>query len=278
MKHRLTLLGILALILATSPVMADRDSDDSPKRDEISSPLKSDQVSDDRGDDDKAGVSDDSPKPATGAKPIKKVESVNIPVSAPTPKSGYKEEPEGSSGRPEELHWPRGERRGRPGPGWHRPPRTHRPPHHRWRGRGWYDHSWHHWHFHYWSHVVFVPYPVWVPRHEYAPRRGRGVQVQSTTSDQLGMSFAAALREELPYVDLRPVYTSDRATLQVFVAGLEQFPEDPGAAASVAVTYVWMPGNRFITTQLLAVTPSDLGRLAASVADYADDLIGSYWY
>jgi hypothetical protein len=57
---------------------------------------------------------------------------------------------------------------------------------------------------------------------------------------------------------------------------MDESEGNPGSAAAVSVTYIWMPGNRFITTQLLDVPSSDVGDVADYLAGHAQEMIDEY--
>jgi hypothetical protein len=197
-----------------------------------------------------------SPKPA---------ESVTASHSAPRREPSRESEPER---KVEAARRPRGDRGRSPGPGF--PSWRHRRD--EWRRRQ-YHGSWHFlWHV----GPVIYPVPVHVPHVVRLPRARVGVFVRQTGEDYVGKEFARAVRNHLRAEGLRVVYSSDDAQLELYVVSMEQDPEDPGYGSAISVSYVWYPGNKFITAQMLDVGIDQIGDLAQSVAGYADDLVNQY--
>lgn len=195
----------------------------------------------------------------TSARPA---ESVTTPEPAPQrePEAGVEAARRRRGGR-----GGRGGGRGPHGPGW-------RGRHDKWRRRH-YRGSWHFlWHI----GPVIYPVPVHVPRVVRLPRHRVGVFVRQTGEDYVGKEFARSVRNHLRAEGLRVVYSSDEAQLELYVVSMEQDPDDPGYGSAVSVSYVWYPGNKFITAQMLDVGVDQIGDLAESVAGYADDLVGQY--
>jgi hypothetical protein len=150
-----------------------------------------------------------------------------------------------------------------------------------WGWRGHHDewrHSRYHgswsflWHF---GPVIFAA-PVHHPHIIRLPRHRVGVYVRQTGDDNVGERFARSVREHLREEGLRVVYDQDEAQLELYVVSMEQEPEDPGYGSSVSVSYVWFPGGKFITAQMLDVGVDEVDDLAQSVAAYADDLVDEY--
>jgi hypothetical protein len=192
-------------------------------------------------------------------------ESVTGFESAPRREPSRESEPDETVGT---AHRRRGGRGRGPGPGF--PSWRHRRD--EWRRRH-YHGSWHFlWHF----GPVIYPVPVHVPRVVRLPRTRVGVFVRQTGEDYVGKEFARAVRNHLRAEGLRVVYSSDDAQLELYVVSMEQDPEDPGYGSAISVSYVWYPGNKFITSQMLDVGVDQIGDLAESVAGYADDLVNQY--
>jgi hypothetical protein len=84
------------------------------------------------------------------------------------------------------------------------------------------------------------------------------------------------VREHLRDEGLRVVYTQDDARLELYIISMEQDPDDPGYGSSISVSYVWYPGNKFITAQMVDAGLNEVDDLAQSVAGYVDDLVDQY--
>jgi len=181
-----------------------------------------------------------------------------------------------------ELDHPRrGGGRGRgPGPGHGgNPPRGHRPP----RGGSWRGHNnWPYRHYHgSWVFLwhfgpVIYPAPVYYPHVIRLPRNRAGVYVRHTGSDGIGSQFARAVREQLREEGLRVVYSPDDAMLELYVVSMDENPDEAGYWSAVSVSYIWYPGHKFITAQMLEVGLDQTDELAQSIAGYADDLVDKY--
>jgi hypothetical protein len=197
----------------------------------------------------------------------KRAESVTVSQSAPRREPSRESEP---AGKVEAARRPRGGRGRGPGPGF--PSWRHRRDD--WRRRH-YRGSWHFlWHF---GPVIYpAPVHVHVPHVVRLPRHRVGVFVRHTGEDYVGKEFARSVRNHLRAEGLRVVYSSGDAQLELYVVSMEQDPDDPGYGSAVSVSYVWYPGNKFITAQMLDVGIDQVGDLARSVAGYADDLVGQY--
>lgn len=129
------------------------------------------------------------------------------------------------------------------------------------------------------------PGPVFVPDYDqdytmpYATasvRLDRGVYVQSNVSDAVGSGVAYAVNDHAQADNLVPVSSPDQASLELFVASADEDPIHPGTLSAVSVTYIWLPGYRFITSQVMNVGASQVDAAAGSVADEAAQLIQTY--
>lgn len=162
--------------------------------------------------------------------------------------------------------------RSRPG---HDRPRdfTHRP-RERWRYERYHHYG--HWRFlWFWGPVVYAPPVVVYPRVR-APRSRMGVYVRHTGEDEVGQDFAREVRGQLRDVGLRQVYSPTEARLELFIVTMDENPEDPGYGSAVSVSYIWNPGHRFITAQMLDVGGYEVEDLAQLVVDYSAELIDDY--
>lgn len=162
--------------------------------------------------------------------------------------------------------------RSRPG---HDRPRdfTHRP-RERWRYERYHHYG--HWRFlWFWGPVVYAPPVVVYPRVR-APRSRIGVYVRHTGEDEVGQDFAREVRGQLRDVGLRQVYSPAEARLELFIVTMDENPEDPGYGSAVSVSYIWNPGHRFITAQMLDVGGYEVEDLAQLVVDYSAELIDDY--
>jgi hypothetical protein len=72
------------------------------------------------------------------------------------------------------------------------------------------------------------------------------------------------------------VYSQDDARLELYIISMEQDPDDPGYNSSISVSYVWYPGHKFITAQMVDAGLNEVDDLAASVAGYANELVDDY--
>jgi hypothetical protein len=180
----------------------------------------------------------------------------------------------------------RGGRRG--GSGGYRGGRDHDPfdrrPTHYFGGRGWHGRhdEWRHNRFHgswrflfYLGPTIYYP-PIHYPHVIRIPHDRVGVYVRYTGDDVVGSAFAESVREQLRDQGLRVVYSQDDARLELYIISMEQDPDDPGYNSSISVSYVWYPGHKFITAQMVDAGLNQVDDLAASVAAYADDLVDDY--
>jgi hypothetical protein len=174
---------------------------------------------------------------------------------------------------------PRGGYRGGPDPG----PFDRRPTHYfgGHRGRGPHDH-WRYRHFcGSWRFlfclgpVIYYP-PIHYPYVIRVPRYRVGIYVRYTGDDAVGSAFASSVREQLRDQGLRVVYSQDDARLELYIISMERDPDDPGYNSAISVSYVWYPGHRFITAQMVDAGINEVDDLAASVAAYAADLVDQY--
>ena len=146
--------------------------------------------------------------------------------------------------------------------------------HDQWRHQHYRDHgSW----LFLWFHgpeIYFAPsYGAGVIR---IPHDRVGVYVRQTGDDRLGAQFADAVREELSSQGTRVVYSESDASLELYLVSMDENPEDPGYGSAVSVSYVWFPGNRFVTAQMVDVGSEQVYDLAGSVAGYANQLVDQY--
>ena len=151
-------------------------------------------------------------------------------------------------------------------------------------GYGWHGHhdQWRHQHYHgSWS-FLFVFGPVIYPRPVYFPHVIRlahnrvGVYVRQTGDDNVGGQFANSVREHLREQGLRVVYSENDAQLELYLVSMDEDPEETGYGSAVSVSYIWYPGHKFITAQIVDVGVDEVDDLAQSVAGYADDLVDQY--
>lgn len=170
------------------------------------------------------------------------------------------------------------------------------------QGRGGYGggQHWHGWNSNYvwhgahdqWRHQHYRDHGSWLflwfhgPEIYFAPPYGAGViriphdrvgvYVRQTGDDRLGAQFADAVREELSSQGTRVVYSESDAALELYLVSMDENPEDPGYGSAVSVSYVWNPGNRFVTAQMVDVGSEQVYDLAGSVAGYANQLVDQY--
>lgn len=215
-------------------------------------------------------------------------------VADPTPavRAGSRGETSGRSGDadvyniPQSIGEPSGPRGGRPGgyKGGYGHDHFHRRPKYFPGLRGWHGRreQWRYRHFHGSWHFLFylgprIYYPpVHYPHIIRIPRNRVGVYVRYTGEDQVGSLFANSVRERLREEGLRVVYSPDDARLELYIISMEQDPEDPGYGSSISVSYVWYPGHKFITAQMVDAGLNEVDDLAASVAGFADELVDDY--
>jgi hypothetical protein len=144
----------------------------------------------------------------------------------------------------------------------------------RWRYDRW--HYYGNWRFiWHWGPIVYVR-PVVVDPVLRIPRSRVGVYIRQTGDDWVGEDFARELRGQLSDAGLRPVYSEDDAKLELYVVSMDQDPEDPGYGSSISISYVWLPGDRFITAQMLDVGRREIEPLASEVVGYVDELVDKY--
>ncbi len=159
-----------------------------------------------------------------------------------------------------------------------------RRPSHFFGGGGWHGRhdEWRHRHFRgSWRFLfAFGPTIYYAPIHyPYViriPHDRVGVYVRYTGDDDVGARFADAVREQLSEEGLLVVYSQDAARLELYIVSMEQDPEDPGYNSAISVSYIWYPGNKFITAQMVDAGLNEVDDLAASVVGYADQLVEDY--
>jgi hypothetical protein len=158
------------------------------------------------------------------------------------------------------------------------------------RGRGCYGNSyrgggrdqWRRSQFHgSWNFLIYggsyaYPRPVYVPSVLRIPRYSAGVYIEYAGDDVTGSNFAEALRGKLSSEGLGLSATPSTAALELYLVSMDEDPANPGNGSAVSVSYILVPGYRFITAQLLDVGSQQVGDLAASVASYAGQLLDEY--
>jgi hypothetical protein len=173
----------------------------------------------------------------------------------------------------------RGGYQGGPGPD----PFDRRPTHF-YGGQGWHGRhdQWRYGHFHgswrflfYFGPVIYYA-PIHYPYVIRIPHDRVGVYVRYTGEDAVGSQFANSVREHLRDEGLRVVYSQDDARLELYIISMERDPDDPGYNSAISVSYVWYPGHRFITAQMVDAGLNEVDDLAQSVAGYVDDLVDEY--
>jgi len=196
----------------------------------------------------------EQPKPTTAV-----ARSVTVPyqvAAAPQPRMNPRTPPPPADFR-------------RPGPRGH-----YNPPHQDWRDHRYGRHYPGFLDFRVYHYPIIIPYPVPTPYPVYYPRRDLGVCVVYGGSDIVGSSFANSLREQVrESPSLVLVNTVEQAQLELYVVSADQDQDNPGANSAVSVSYVWFPGSRFLTAQMLFVGSSSVTDAAASVVSYADALM-----
>lgn len=230
--------------------------------------------------------------PGQTRKPALKPAPAREPLPVPVPFIESYRDTRGSSGGPGGDHGRGDHGRGRGGDrgdhrrggghghggdhhwhGWN-PDYTWHGDHDRWRHHHYHDHgSW----LFLWFHgptIYFAPH--YAPHVIRIPHDRVGVYVRQTGDDRLGSRFADAVREELRSEGVRVVYSDDDAALELYLVSMDENPEDPGWGSAVSVSYIWNPGNRFITAQMVDVGQEQMYDLANSVAGYASDLVDQY--
>jgi hypothetical protein len=155
----------------------------------------------------------------------------------------------------------------RGGQGWHGP-------HDQWRHQHYRDHGSWSFLFYYGPRIYYAP--IHYPHIIRIPHNRVGVYVRYTGDDYVGSQFAESVREHLREQGLRLVYSQDDARLELYIISMEQDQNDPGYGSSVSVSYIWYPGNKFITAQMVDAGLDEVDDLAQSVADYAGDLVDEY--
>jgi hypothetical protein len=159
-----------------------------------------------------------------------------------------------------------------------------RRPSHFYGGQGWHGRhdEWRHNHFRgSWRFLFYLGPRIYYPPVQYPhiiriPHDRVGVYVRYTGDDAVGSEFANSVREHLREDGLRVVYSQDDARLELYIISMEQDPDDPGYGSSISVSYVWYPGHKFITAQMVDAGLNEVDDLAQSVAGYVDDLVDEY--
>ncbi len=150
---------------------------------------------------------------------------------------------------------------------------------------GYYDNPWRYrgfrsdWNFWAGPGPVFVPYYSYdytVPYSMYTARLDRGVYVQSAANDAVGSNLAASLGDHARADNLVLVSSPDQASLELFITSSDEDPVQPNTLSAVSVTFIWLPGYRFITSQVMNVGSERVEDAAGAVADYAAQLIKTY--
>ncbi len=159
-----------------------------------------------------------------------------------------------------------------------------RRPSHFFGGRGWHGQhdEWRHNNFHgswrflfHFGPVIYYA-PIHYPYVIRIPHDRVGVYVRYTGEDAVGSDFANSVREHLREDGLRVVYSQDDARLELYIISMEQDPNDAGYNSSISVSYIWYPGNKFITAQMVDAGLNEVDDLAQSVAGYASELVDDY--
>jgi hypothetical protein len=159
-----------------------------------------------------------------------------------------------------------------------------RRPSHFYGGGGWHGRhdQWRYGHYHdSWRFLFYLGPTIYYPpmHYPYVIRIAHdrvGVYVRYTGDDAVGSAFANAVQEQLRNQGLRVVYSQDDARLELYLVSMEQDPDNPGYNSSISVSYIWYPGNKFITAQMVDAGLNEVDDLAASVADYTNQLVDDY--
>lgn len=118
--------------------------------------------------------------------------------------------------------------------------------------------------------------PVHYPYIIRLPHDRVGVYVRQTGDDYVGTQFADAIRQQLRDEGIRVVYSQDDAQLELYIISMEQNPDDAGYGSSISISYIWYPGNKFITAQMVDAGRNEVDDLAQSVVSYTNDLVDQY--
>ena len=151
------------------------------------------------------------------------------------------------------------------GPGWHGR-------HDQWRHQQYHGS----WSFLFHFGPVIYPAPAYFPHVVRIPRNRVGIYVRSTGDDYVGAQFAESVREHMREQGLTVVYSPDNAQLELYLVSMDEDPEETGYGSAVSVSYIWYPGHKFITAQIVDVGVNEVDDLAQSVAGYANDLVDQY--
>jgi len=271
----------LALSLAWATGNEDASSSSGPNKAQVVAPVKSHQDDDnsatapakahDDADNSGDAVTAVEVEVSTPTKSIPRYVSPPDPNPDPTPRGGRTISPpegidaahrRGGSWRGDHPRAPRAPRENRWRPDWHR---GHRPGHY----RGY-------WGFGVFTGPIFIPYPVPVSYPHNPYRKDRGVFVEFTGDDIVGSNLSYSIREYLRDYGMIPVYSREQASLELYIVSSDLDHEDPGSASSIAISYIWFPGERFITSQMMQVRAGQVDDRAESIADYADQLLEEY--
>jgi hypothetical protein len=129
--------------------------------------------------------------------------------------------------------------------------------------------------------VIPYPYPVYystaVPPPP-DPWRGYRVCIVYAGSDIVGNNFVSSVQDYLQSHGVTMVSSTDNASLELYVTSMDADPVHPGYGSSVSISYIWFPGNQFLTAQILNVGGEESEVQAASIATYARQLITQYRY
>jgi hypothetical protein len=155
---------------------------------------------------------------------------------------------------------------------------------HNYSGWNWHGphEQWRHQHYHgSWDFLFgFGPVIYFAPPHySYVirlPHDRVGVYVRYAGEDHVGTQFADAVRQHLSDEGMRVVYSQDDAQLELYIISMEQDPEDAGYGSSISISYIWGPGHKFITAQMVDAGLNEVDDLAQSVVSYTNDLIDQY--
>jgi hypothetical protein len=142
--------------------------------------------------------------------------------------------------------------------------------------------QWRHDHFNgSWNFLIYsgpyaYPRPVYIPNVLRVPRYNADVYIEYAGSDATGSGFDGALQNQLSSQGLSLTTASSQAALELYIVSMDEDPTNPGYGSAVSVSYILIPGYRFITAQLLDVGSQQVDDLAASVASYARQLLDEY--
>ncbi len=248
---------------ATAPKAVKKDDEAKPKQDKAESGWWTQK----RSEPVRRDVVRAEPNPPQ-KKPMK--EPMPPVIRDPEPRSGRQS---GSGGEIDHGRGGRGGERGRGHGGWYQG--RHRDFDY-WRYGGRHNHHHGFWGWHWWFGPVIYIAPDYPPSVIRIPHSRAGVYVRTTGDDVIGTRFAYELRDQLREQGLRVVYDESDAALELYLVSMDLDPDETGYGSAISVSYIWVPGQRFITAQMLDVGADQLVDLAEDVAGYADDLIDEY--